>query len=284
MACCSARPWPGSARHESACPFRVGAPLRPVIGRRGRTGPRLRGPAPLSLFWRRRKPPGAAARRQPSHWQAGRSASASCKRSSLAFASRARREADAKAPPVPTAPAVAAWWKSVRSEAPRKLPALPARQLWVIGAKPASAPAAVARCRWRRQRLPPRRRFDAGRRRAGCSRVADRLSASPARSGRRAPSGAPPPGPASADGTRASVGAGAARSDTHPCRFGSTRPARTRSASERVDAACIGAAPSGPAGRRRAHRRLAGAAHGGPVDRHRRLPAPRGHGRRCSGA
>ena len=48
-------------------PLRVGAPLRPVIGRRGRTGRRLRGPAPLACSGGGASLPGAAARRAFPH-------------------------------------------------------------------------------------------------------------------------------------------------------------------------------------------------------------------------
>ncbi|MFL5325537.1 MAG: hypothetical protein ACJ8A4_14940 [Microvirga sp.] len=123
-------------------PLRVGAPLRPVIGRRGRTGPRLRGPAPLSLFWRRRKPARGSGPPQPSHVASWSLSLSLLQKIVLGLHEPSRREADAKAPPVPTASAIAAWRRSAGAEAQRKLPVLPTRQLWVLSTKPASALAA----------------------------------------------------------------------------------------------------------------------------------------------
>jgi hypothetical protein len=121
--------------------LRVGAPLRPVIGRRGRIGRRIRGRAPLSLFWRRRKPSRGSGPPQPSHMASWSLSLSLLQKIVLGLREPSRREAGAKAPPVPTASAVAAWGRSGGAEAPRKL-TLPARQLWVLSAKPASAPAA----------------------------------------------------------------------------------------------------------------------------------------------
>jgi hypothetical protein len=123
-------------------PLRVGGLLRPVIGRRDRTGPRIRGRAPLSLFWLRcRNARDSGPPKLPS--MASWSLSLTLlQKIVLGLRDPARLEAGAKAPQVPTAPAVAAWRGAARSKAPRQLPVLPARQLWVSGAKPASPPAA----------------------------------------------------------------------------------------------------------------------------------------------
>jgi hypothetical protein len=119
-------------------PLRVGALLRPVIGRRGRNGPRIRGRAPLSLFWRRRKHVRRSGPPQLSHMASWSLSLSLLHKIVLGLRDPARHEAGAKAPLVPTASAVAAWRRSARSEALRKLPALPARQLRLIGVKPAS--------------------------------------------------------------------------------------------------------------------------------------------------
>ena len=246
--------------------LRVGAPLRPVIGRRGRIGRRIRGRAPLSLFWRRRKPARGSGPPQPSHMASWSLSLSLLQKIVLGLREPSRREAGAKAPPVPTASAVAAWGRSGGAEAPRKL-TLPARQLWVLSAKPASAPAA--------SRLLPMTPLAAAatptlRRRAAPVPVAavspngspiGRLIGTPRTFGR-------PSAGSSVD--RRNVRERWRRSGSARHRIGaaSAGPAGSPgSASERVAAACIGAAPAGPAGRRRAHRRVAGASHGGPVDR-----------------
>ena len=231
--------------------------------------------------------PGAAARPSLPHMASWSLSLSLLQKIVLGLREPARLEAGAKAPPVPTAPAVAASAEVRPLEAPRKLPALPARQLWVSSAKPASSPAAsrslpvaplaAAATPTLRRRAAPRpvaavsptgspigrligtpsafRRASAGsglgQRDAARSFASDACSG-PARIGRPLQAG-----PCRLDWLRV----GARRRSMHRRCAGLDRPA----AAARIDA-------------------FAGPAHGGPVDRHRRLPAPRGHGRRCSGA
>jgi hypothetical protein len=133
-------------------PLRVCAPLRPVIGRRDRPGPRIRGRAPLTLFWRRRKHARGSGPPQPSHMASWSLSLSLLQKIVLGLREPARREAGAKAPPVPTASAVAAWRRSARTEALRKLSIHPARQLW--GLLPV-APLAAATTRTLGRRAAP---------------------------------------------------------------------------------------------------------------------------------
>ena len=286
-ACCSARPWPGSARHETASPLRVGAPLRPVIGRRGRIGRRIRGRAPLSLFWRRRQPSRGSGPPQPSHMASWSLSLSLLQQIVLGLREPSRREAGAKAPP--RSDRVGASRRRRRSGAPKRRASLRPSRAAALGSRrkagecagreSLAADGAVGGCRHAdasdagRPRAPVaavspigspigRPDRDAARLQARLRRVERRPTDRRASRWRRS-------GPA-----RHAIGAASA---------GPAGPTALRVGARRAQR-CIGAAPAGPAGRRRAHRRVAGASHGGPVDPHRRLPAPRGHGRRCSGA
>ena len=263
--------------------LRVGAPLRPVIGRRGRIGRRIRGRAPLSLFWRRRKPSRGSGPPQPSHMASWSLSLSLLQKIVLGLREPSRREAGAKAPPVPTASAVAAWGRSGRRRSaaqayPSRAAALGSQRKAgeCAGRELLAADDAVGGCRHADASTP-------GGPGAGCRRVAEWLSDRPP--DRDAAHLRAPLRRVERRPTERARALAPERLGPAPIGAASAGPAGSLgSASERVAAACIGAAPAGPAGRRRAHRRVAGASHGGPVDPHRRLPAPRGYGRRCSGA
>src|SRR3954470_11104483 len=137
----AAPPDPGRARRrmKPRAPLRVGAPLRPVIGRRDRTAARIRGRAPLSLFWQRRQHVRGGGPLPLSHEASWSLNLRLLQKIVLGLRDPAGFEAGAKAPLVPTPSVLAAWRRSAGSEARRKLSRLQARQPRPIGAKPASA-------------------------------------------------------------------------------------------------------------------------------------------------